>query len=1713
MSPESPGSPESQTSSASASANRLDPSERILRLNKPLLFGTLAAVVVMGAGLHFARSMQLSRNASTLLDQATEAEESGDLKQAIGFLSQYLRLRPDDADALKQIGSLTNRSESSVDAWFKVYRTYEEVLRRDPRRSDAAEVRWELVKVAMKLERFRDAQTHLGELQELVRADGLDFDNAPGPAELYHRSAICFERLTESKEALAWYLASISAGPDRVDAYRDLAVFILRSDSRLPARDDIRPPAGVKFEPGALSFLPESDDQQPTAAVSRNVARDLLREMVDRGQPTHLAHLARARVLTDYASQMSPDPAETNSGNVDPPPDDGAGSSDPLDLAARDIEQALATAPKDPDVLLAAANHELARADENLLAGRFTDARGAIERAKSRAAAGGDEDPHDLRFRLMESRAELADIPLLEDKKKASDRFMRACKILQKAIDHLPKARAHATALSDLTERDDRLRWIEDLEVRLRWALCDTKISWADALRSGLSPTAEDREKANKLLSDARKLEGILGEMTASRMLPDFIDARVMITRLRSAGEFRNGDTWAAAAQQLEGLRAEFVREPGTRRRLDLLLAECYQNLNNHHSRIKVFERALRDDPAWVRARVELAVHLAELRRFDEAMKQYLSLAYASGVGAVPLHVASMRLRQQLERPPEDRDWKQVRVALDEVPSLARDYIQMPLLDAEYHFQIGEVDRANEILRAAFENEKLSESEHPELWAGLVSVALRTPGVDEASRIQRGLEILTEAKGAVGDHVRLREAAIQVYMLQPDDVASKSLQELSKDVEGLFVREDAVGLLNALAVAHQRLERRRRRADSDASAADQELETVFALCDRISELAPYDLASLMLKGLLALDNRDWETAGSVTSRVRKIEGDGGPIGSYLEASVLIGRSEGSADQSKDSTGSAAASPEVQESLDRARELLQEAVRQRPLWALPVARLGYLEDRCNNRNRAFDHYRNAIRLGMYSPPVVGRVLQQLNREDRTQEAKDLYREVVTNAASQLTGSLARMFVGVAFRPDETDWLEEIANASFRGDDSQQGLALEGARKMLEHSNLSAEDKDGTTGEELKQASIKAFRDALAIPPAADPEGTARVWAAYFNALRYFGDLDREEILSSTAQLPEKPAYLRPYTQAFALRLLPDFPAAEAKYEEAIRLAPENSELRVEVAQFLATIGKTDAARVHTAAVQKMQSASSDSRRAAERLQAVLLSVTGSYADTSQTLEQLRQTLPAEGTDRVSSLRTIVTVLERRRTFRDHLELIDVLEQLQEVTSLTRAEQLRLAELQMRTGKTNVASQTFEKLHRADPSDVLLIATVTRGLLDRTKRAKPENTLLTTAETWVARFERILPGSFSSVALRARLLAEQGRKDAAVKLITEFLSDFSLPEDDQLLFQDLICRKDGTLSWIADQLKPTDPSAEIALRVAEEIADRGDPETAFGIAAEALPLAKVRVLCRLATHRFAARVVFRLGYQGRGETLFRNYLQMTERLLPVPLDDRVEMVAYISARDTGEALAACRPLFEKGSLAVAANASVAMLREGTPSPEHIATVDRWLSEAIMARPRDVDLPVQLSLADLRILQGRFDEAEAIFGRILDANPTNIVTLNNLAWLQAARGKSLGEAYAHISKAIRLAGPIALLVDTRGFVQLARNQHDQAIADYDYVVAAEPTAVAWYHAALARFEKGDQAGAAERFRRSRALGINENSLEALERPSFQRLSKAIP
>jgi tetratricopeptide (TPR) repeat protein len=262
------------------------------KLNLVFLIGLLAAVAVLGVGVHFVHAFQVRRNASALLDRADRAEAGKDLEKAEQALRQYLNLRREDGPAWKRYAEVVEQRDSDRLRRAQVFLVYEEALRHNP---GDAKLGRRCAELALELQRYHDARRHLSEL--VKKKDSQGQPAAAEQAELEDLLGQCELGLTQYVEAEKQFLKALKLDPGRVACYDRLAR--LHRLARLRRTE--------------LSQIAEADRT--------------IEEMVAKNPKAGRAYLYRWRYRRDLAP-----PADPN-----------------------DLTRALDLAPEDPEVLLAAA--------------------------------------------------------------------------------------------------------------------------------------------------------------------------------------------------------------------------------------------------------------------------------------------------------------------------------------------------------------------------------------------------------------------------------------------------------------------------------------------------------------------------------------------------------------------------------------------------------------------------------------------------------------------------------------------------------------------------------------------------------------------------------------------------------------------------------------------------------------------------------------------------------------------------------------------------------------------------------------------------------------------------------------------------------------------------------------------------------------------------------------------------------------------------------------------------------------------------------------------------------------------------------------------------------------------------------------------------------------------------------------------------------------
>lgn len=194
-----------------------------------------------------------------------------------------------------------------------------------------------------------------------------------------------------------------------------------------------------------------------------------------------------------------------------------------------------------------------------------------------------------------------------------------------------------------------------------------------------------------------------------------------------------------------------------------------------------------------------------------------------------------------------------------------------------------------------------------------------------------------------------------------------------------------------------------------------------------------------------------------------------------------------------------------------------------------------------------------------------------------------------------------------------------------------------------------------------------------------------------------------------------------------------------------------------------------------------------------------------------------------------------------------------------------------------------------------------------------------------------------------------------------------------------------------------------------------------------------------------------------------------------------------------------------------------AAVSILRSNKPSEALLTRHNQWqeqrrrvetlLRDAIVKNPKDVQS--RLYLADLMELQGKYDEVEKLCREVLKESDTNLVALNNLAWLLGQKAAQTPEALTLIEHGIAKYGLRPELVGTRAIVLLNSGEIEKAVRDLERVVNEAPTPTRLFHLSRAYEKSRNTKSALAMLRQANEEGLTLQQLHPVEQAEYQRVS----
>lgn len=374
------------------------------------------------------------------------------------------------------------------------------------------------------------------------------------------------------------------------------------------------------------------------------------------------------------------------------------------------------------------------------------------------------------------------------------------------------------------------------------------------------------------------------------------------------------------------------------------------------------------------------------------------------------------------------------------------------------------------------------------------------------------------------------------------------------------------------------------------------------------------------------------------------------------------------------------------------------------------------------------------------------------------------------------------------------------------------------------------------------------------------------------------------------------------------------------------------------------------------------------------------------------------------------------------------------------------QTMLGELYRRLGRRELAVASFQKAARLDPNQ--FVAQL------RLAQNEVELGQLDEAEPRVARLVAMEPDQPEVEALQLELAQRRGRTEEVERLLRETWREERSPRSRALLSSFYLSRsrwRDAIAineAWLADH--PQDGPATIAR--AEALNRQGDEREAQRSLRELVAAESKDPRVYLAL----GRLLFDARQQDEAVAMLR------EALALAPLDSQLTLQAA--------------DLFARHDRA--ADAVDLYRRLATEDPRLRADAAKRV--ALVAQEADTTDETTAKVIEANYLLA------------LQANPNDVVVLNNLAFHYAHQNEKLAVAKQMIERAIELHGTDANLLDTRGWIAFRQQEYDQARRDLAAAREAAPEdPMVWYHWAELLAATGRQAEAHAAVERALASG----------------------
>jgi tetratricopeptide (TPR) repeat protein len=235
----------------------------------------------------------------------------------------------------------------------------------------------------------------------------------------------------------------------------------------------------------------------------------------------------------------------------------------------------------------------------------------------------------------------------------------------------------------------------------------------------------------------------------------------------------------------------------------------------------------------------------------------------------------------------------------------------------------------------------------------------------------------------------------------------------------------------------------------------------------------------------------------------------------------------------------------------------------------------------------------------------------------------------------------------------------------------------------------------------------------------------------------------------------------------------------------------------------------------------------------------------------------------------------------------------------------------------------------------------------------------------------------------------------------------------------------------------------------------------------------------------------------------------WFRRVKELLP----ERYEPLALVLAQQNrvAEAIALCSTAAAADASSSPAATLTLIFLSSKPTAEDFQKAEPVFAKALNNHPQDTAFLRQL--ANVRVVEQRTDEAVALYQKVLQLQPHDVLSLNNLATLLSEVPSRRKEGLKYIDEAIRFAGPQPMLLDTKAMLLFHEKQWQDAAALLQQASAlpeADPRYA--FHLALAYQRAGEKDKAREALARAQKGQLNRKILTPMDRQLLSELEQKL-